>query len=80
MTGIVAAAPGMRVEAYAPKNASTTGIPAPSSVVAWAAVADPTAIGGVRVDPVFLADGRTWTPDQFWAAYGAGLELKVVPG
>jgi hypothetical protein len=49
-------------------------------VVAWATVTDPDQPGRVRVDPVFLADGRTWTPDQFRAVYGAQLELKVVPG
>jgi hypothetical protein len=48
-------------------------------VVAWATVADLDKAGGVRIDPVFLADGRTWTPDQFRAVYGVALELKVLP-
>lgn len=79
VTALVAATPGLRVEAYAPKDTDTTGVPPPSGVVAWAQVADPDSVGGVRIDPVFVAAGRAWTPDQFRAAYGDMLELKVVP-
>jgi hypothetical protein len=77
VTGLLPAAPGLRVDAYAPKNVNASGIPTPSSVVAWAQLADPDSVGGVRIDPVFLADGRVWTPDQFRAVYGESLELKV---
>ena len=77
VTGIVPATSGLAVDAYAPRD-STAGIPTPSSVVAWAVVTDPASAGGVRLEPVFLADGRTWTPDQFRAVYGEQVELKVV--
>lgn len=79
VTGIVPAAAGLRVTAYAPADADVRGIPATSTVVAWAVVSDLDALGGVRLDPVFLADGRTWTPDQFRAAYGNTLTLQVGP-
>lgn len=78
VTGIVPATPGLSVTAYAPADADVRGVPPTSTVVAWAVVADLDVLGGVRLDPVFLADGRTWTPDQFRAAYGARIELKVV--
>jgi hypothetical protein len=77
VTGLVAAVPGLRVEASLPRDASASGIPVPSSVVAWVQLEDPDSAGGVRIEPVFLADGRAWTPDQFRAAYGAGIDLKV---
>lgn len=70
------ATPGWRVEARAPL-ADTADVPAPSQVVAWALVQDATAPGGARLDPVFLADGRTWTPDQYRAAYGQRITLRV---
>lgn len=76
VAGIVAAAPGLRVEASAP--AAVRGVPTPSTVVAWALFVDPASTGGMRLDPVFLAGGRAWTPDQFRAAYGASIEIKVV--
>lgn len=78
VVGVVAAAPGLRVDAFAPKDTVTAGVPTPGSVVAWAQVADPSRAGGVRLDPVFLADGRVWTPDQFQATYGDALTLLVV--
>lgn len=46
-------------------------------VVGWALVADEEAVGGARVDPVFLAAGRAWTPDQFQAAHGQHLGVVV---
>lgn len=76
IAGIVAAPPGLRVDAYAP--AAAVGVPTPSTVVAWALFVDPDAVGGMRLDPVFLASGRAWTPDQFRAAYGLDIDLKVV--
>jgi hypothetical protein len=38
---------------------------------------DPAAVGGMRLDPVFLAAGRAWTPDQFRAVYGELIALEV---
>jgi len=76
VAGIVAAPPGLHVDAYA--HATTKGVPTPSTVVAWAMFIDPAAVGGMRLDPVFLAAGRAWTPDQFRHAYGTDIELKVV--
>lgn len=78
INGVVAAQPGWRVEAYAPTGTDTSGMPAPSYVVAWAQIEDVTAPGGSVLQPVFVAGARTWTPDQYRAAYGALLELKVV--
>lgn len=77
---IVPAPPGLSVTAYAPADADIRGVPVTSTLVAWAAIADLDSVGGVRLDPVFLADGRAWTPDQFRAAYGAAITLKVRPG
>jgi hypothetical protein len=76
VAGIVAAPPGLHVDAYAP--ATTSGIPTPSTVVAWAMFIDSASVGGMRLDPVFLAAGRAWTPDQFRDAYGLDIELRVV--
>jgi hypothetical protein len=67
------------VDAYAPQDSDISSVPPPSYVVAWAAVADAGAPGGAIVEPVFVAGARTWTPDQFRAAYGETLELKVTP-
>lgn len=78
VTGVIPAAAGLRVEASAPAGSDVRGIPTPYSVVAWAVLADPDSAGGVRVDPVFVAAGRTWTPDQFRAAYGELIALEVV--
>ncbi|MFJ9038002.1 hypothetical protein ACIRF8_15585 [Streptomyces sp. NPDC102406] len=77
ITGMTAASPGWRVQASAPTDAGTEGVPAPSDVVAWVLVADQVAPGGARVDPVFLAGGRAWTPDQYRATYGQELDVQV---
>jgi hypothetical protein len=79
ITGIVSAAPGWRIDAYAPPGTDVSKAPTPSHIVAWAQVADETAPGGATVQPVFVAGERTWTPDQFRAAYGADIELKIAP-
>lgn len=65
------------MQASAPPDVDTTGIPAPSDVIGWVLVADPEQAGGARVDPVFLAAGRAWTPDQYRAAYGRELDVRV---
>lgn len=64
-------------QAAAPAGTHTDGVPTPGMVIAWVLVADPEAIGGARVDPVFLADGRAFTPDQYRAAYGQQLTVRV---
>lgn len=79
ITGVVAAVPGWQVDAYAPLGAGPGQIPAPSHVVAWALIDAGDVPGGGVVQPVFLAGGRTWTPDQYRAAYGETLDLVVVP-
>jgi len=79
ITGIVPAAPGWRVEVSAPPDSDVSGVAVPSDVVAWALVGDEAELGGARVDPVFLADGRAFTPDQFRAAYGQQLTVRVAP-
>lgn len=73
------AAPGWRVDAFAPRGSDTTQVPTPSHVVAWALVANQLAPGGAQVEPVFYAEDRTWTPEQFREAYGEHITLKVVP-
>lgn len=77
VTGIVPAAPGFRVMVSAATREDAEGVPAASDVVGWATVVDGEAVGGLRVDPVFLADGRAWTPDQYRAAYGQALDVRV---
>ncbi|MFE7233894.1 hypothetical protein ACFVAF_25155 [Streptomyces sp. NPDC057596] len=71
------AAPGLTVEVKAPPGTDTTGVPAGGGVVGWILVDDASTPGGARVDPVFLAAGRAWTPDQYRAAYGQQLEVRV---
>ncbi|MFG2970913.1 hypothetical protein ACGFZS_47355 [Streptomyces sp. NPDC048288] len=79
ITGVVAASPGWRVNAYAPRGTDISAVPTPSHVVAWALIPNLLEPGGSTVQPVFVAGARTWTPDQFRAAYGESLELKVAP-
>ncbi|WP_069766064.1 hypothetical protein [Streptomyces sp. LUP47B] len=79
ITTVVSAAPGWKVDAYAPRGTDISSVPTPSHVVAWALIATELAPGGAVVEPVFVAGGRTWTPDQFRAAYGAAIELKIAP-
>lgn len=76
--GLVPAAPGLQVTAAAP--ATTAGVPTPTVVVGWVLVADSTSAGGARVDPVFLAGGTAWTPDQFRAEYGQGITISIRAG
>jgi len=63
LMALVAAAPGWRVDAYAPRGTDISGVPMPSHVVAWVLVDDELAPGGATVEPVFYAENRTWTPD-----------------
>lgn len=63
--------------AAAPQGTPTEGVPPPGVVVGWVLVADGAAVGGARVEPVFLADGKAWTPDQYRAAYGEQLRVSV---
>jgi hypothetical protein len=57
----------------APGCTATLG-PVSGPVVAWALVANP---GDARLDPVFIAGGRTWTPDQYRAATGNSAPVIV---
>lgn len=75
--GLVPATPGLVVQASAPSGTDTTGVPPPGVVVGWVLVTDPDAVGGARVEPVFLAAGRAWTPDQYRATYGKTLGVQV---
>lgn len=77
ITSLVAAAPGWRVDASAPKDIDLSSVPTPSTVVGWVLLADGLAPGGATVQPVFYAGGRTWTPQQFRAAYGTAIEVTV---
>jgi len=76
VVAFIAALPGVTVAVGGcPAGAPTSGL-----VVAWAQVSDAAAPGGVRLDPVFVATGRAWTPDQFRAIYGPqGTFTVAVP-
>ncbi|MFE9850354.1 hypothetical protein ACFYPN_16290 [Streptomyces sp. NPDC005576] len=63
-----------------PYGTDTAGTPPGGAVAGWVLVADETAPGGARVEPVFLAGGRAWTPDQYRGAYGQGFTMAVVRG
>ncbi|MEV8398800.1 hypothetical protein [Streptomyces niveus] len=75
--GMVPAFDGLRAQVSAPVGTPPDGAPPGGLVVGWVLVADPGAVGGQRVDPVFLAAGRAVTPDQYRAAYGARLDVHV---
>ncbi|NEB42248.1 hypothetical protein [Streptomyces sp. SID14515] len=75
--GMVPAFGGLRVEVTAPPGTDTARVPGGGPVVGWVLVADEQVVGGARVDPVFLAAGRAWTPDQYRAAYGQQLGVVV---
>lgn len=77
LLGMMSAAPGLSVLVGAPPGTDVLGIPPGGMVIGWILVADPGSVGGARVDPVFLADGRAWTPDQYRAAYGQQLTVRV---
>ncbi|MEU0991261.1 hypothetical protein [Streptomyces sp. NPDC005953] len=77
IVGTVPAPLDVRVTIAAPAGSDVSGVPAPSVVVAWVLVGDPLEAGGARLEPVFLAGGRAWTPDQYRAAYGQRLTVNV---
>ncbi|SCD43755.1 hypothetical protein GA0115253_100478 [Streptomyces sp. Termitarium-T10T-6] len=79
VVGMVPAFDGLRVDVTAPAGTDVSRVPSGGPVVGWVLVADEGAVGGARVDPVFLAAGRAWTPDQFQAAYGQHLGVVVTP-
>ncbi|MEU6058012.1 hypothetical protein [Streptomyces sp. NPDC047097] len=74
---VLPASPGWVAVVLAPADVETREVPPGSAVVAWALVEDVSAPGGGRVDPVFLAAGRAWTPDQYQDAFGARLVVQV---
>ncbi|MEU2996917.1 hypothetical protein ABZ684_04970 [Streptomyces sp. NPDC006995] len=78
--GVVPAFAGLRADVTAQPGSDTAAVPGGGVVIGWALVADEEAAGGTRVDPVFLAAGRAWTPDQFRAAHGQNLGLVVGRG
>ncbi|MYX14377.1 hypothetical protein GTY67_13320 [Streptomyces sp. SID8374] len=80
VVGMVPAFDGLRVEVAAPSGTDVSGVPSGGSVVGWVLIVAEGAVGGARVDPVFLAAGRAWTPDQFRATYGQQLGMVVVRG
>lgn len=71
LASVIPAQPGLVVHVAGP------GGMADCPVVAWAQVADDQAPGGSRLDPLFLGVGRTWTPDQFRAAYGGSATFTI---
>lgn len=75
--GMLPALEGMRVQVTAPEGTDTASIPPAGIVVGWVLVVDPEAVGGARLDPVFLADGGAFTPDQYRAVYGEQLAVRV---
>ena len=77
IAGMLPAFDGLSVQVSAPQGTDTTGIPGGGLVVGWVLVADADAAGGARVDPVFLAAGRAFTPDQYRALYGNTLNIQV---
>lgn len=77
VVGMVPAFPGLRADVTAPPGSDTASVPGGGVVVGWGLVADERAVGGTRVDPVFLAAGRAWTPDQFRQAHGQHLDVAV---
>lgn len=77
IVGVLPATDGLRVQVAAPAGTDPSGIPPAGIVVGWVLVADPESVGGARLDPIFLAAGRAWTPDQYRAAYGQQLSVAV---
>lgn len=77
IVGVLPASEGLRVQVAAPAGTDPSGIPPAGVVVGWVLVADGAAVGGARLDPVFLADGRAWTADQYRATYGQQLDVRV---
>lgn len=73
LTLLIAAQPGLRVQVSAPRGTAPEVIrqvPPVGAVVAWT-------VEGDRVEPVFLAGGRAWTPAQFRSAFGEALTVEV---
>lgn len=77
VSNLVAATPELMVVVSAPVRTDTAGVPPAGAVVGWVLVTDAVVAGGQRVEPVFLAAGRAVTPDQYRAAYGAQLDVRV---
>ncbi|KFK87862.1 hypothetical protein IX27_18405 [Streptomyces sp. JS01] len=77
VAGMVPAFPGLRADVTAPPGSDTAAVPGGGVVVGWVLVADEQAVGGARVDPVFLAAGQAWTPDQLRQEHGQHLGVTV---
>lgn len=76
VVGVLPAYAGLRADITAPAGTDPGSAPGGGAVVGWVLIADGAQAGGARVDPVFLAGGRTWTPDQYRVAYGPQLGVQ----
>lgn len=77
IVGALPTTPSLHADITAPAGIDPGNAPGGGAVVGWVLVADRTEPGGARLDPVFLAAGRAWTPDQYRTAYGAQLCVVV---
>ncbi|EGE40765.1 hypothetical protein GTY83_06935 [Streptomyces sp. SID4928] len=77
VVGMAPAFAGLRADVTAPPGSDTAAVPGGGVVVGWVLVANEGAVGGARVDPVFVAAGRAWTPDQFRAGFGQELGVSI---
>ena len=77
IVGVLPATTGLHADITAPAGVEVADVPGGGVVVGWVLIADPSERGGARLDPVFLAAGRTWTPDQYRTAYGQALGVQV---
>lgn len=77
IVGVLPAFDGLRADVTAPAGIDPGAAPGGGPVVGWVLLNDPGAPGGARLAPVFLAAGRAWTPDQYRAAYGQQLGVRV---
>lgn len=75
--GVLPAFDGLRADVTAPAGTDPGAAPGGGPVVGWALLDDPASAGGARLEPVFLAAGRAWTPDQYRATYGQQLTVRV---
>jgi hypothetical protein len=76
---LLATSPAGPIAAVVPAAPGCTAAVGPVSgpVVAWALVTDVRVPGGARLDPVWVAGGRTWTPDQYRAATGSPAPVTI---
>ncbi|MCX5144629.1 hypothetical protein [Streptomyces sp. NBC_00338] len=80
ISGVLPAFDGLRADVTTPAGTDPGAAPGGGPVVGWALLDDPSVAGGARLEPVFLAAGRAWTPDQYRAVYGQQLSVRVGRG